>query len=146
MENKLGVLHRQSQQMNIENETKIKKLHQIIIENGQVGAPPMDGEITSSFTGLNHSIMHTVRKYFSQPPKTVSVKESSLKEYAGLSPENRELWVRAFIAGELFKEFFRSDRKVFGLGGKREDAMEEFEKRLISSGKGRYSPSSNIDG
>ena len=61
------------------------------------------------------------------------------KEYKALSPENRDLWVRAFIADDLYEEFFPRRRRIFGFDAKREEVMNEFESTLVESGKGQSS-------
>ena len=61
------------------------------------------------------------------------------KEFKPLSAENRELWVRAFIADDLYDEFFRKDRRNFGFDAKREEVLKEFESTLAESGKGQSS-------
>ena len=123
-------------------------LQQVIIENSQNVAPPMDDEIVTLFNQLNQEIMKIVKKHFNRPLRTVLAASESTtwkEEFKPLSAENRELWVRAFIADELYEEIFRKDRRIFGFDGKREEVLKEFESTLAESGKGQsFFPQSSV--
>ena len=120
---------------------RIQKLQQVIIENSQNVAPPMDDEIVNLFNQLNQEIMKIVKKHFTRPIRMAFVASDSpeWKELKLLSPENRELWVRAFIADDLYDEFFRKDPRKFGFDAKREEVLRDFESALAESGKGQSS-------
>ena len=123
----------------IERDKRNKKLQQVIIENSQNVAPPMDDEIVKLFNQLNHDIMKIVKKYFARTIRGLSASESpTWKDFKPLSPENRELWVRAYIADDLYNEFFKK-RRIFGFDDEREEVMKEFESTLAKSDKGRSS-------
>lgn len=70
--------------------------------------------------------------------------QPSWKEFKLLSAENRELWVRAYIADDLYEEFFRKKRMIFGFDDGRDVAMRDFESTLLESGKGQSSFSQSI--
>ena len=101
----------------------------------------MDDEIVNLFNQLNQEIMKIVKKYFTRTlrPGLAVSDEPNWKEFKPLSPENRELWVRAYIADGLYDEFFRRERRIFGFDKKREEVMEDFESTLEDSGKGQSS-------
>ena len=100
----------------------------------------MDDEIITLFNQLDQEIMKIVKKHFTRPMKTALISDSVLwKEYKPLSAENRELWVRAIIADDLYDEFFRKDRRIFGFDTKREEVLKDFELVLVESGKGQSS-------
>ena len=123
-----------------ERDAKNKKLQRVIIESSQNVTPPMDNEIITLFNQLNHDIMKIVKKHFTKPFRSAEVAINTWKGFQALSPENKELWVRAFIADELYAAFFGRRRKVFGLDSKREDAMKGFEQMLEDSHKGQFLP------
>ena len=122
----------------IERDSKNKKLQQVIIENSQNVTPLMDDEIINKFNLLNHDIMKIVKKHFTKPLRSTEADIAIWKDYKPLSPENRELWVRAFIADDLHAEFFNRKQRIFGLDSKREDAMKGFELMLEDSRKGQF--------
>lgn len=101
----------------------------------------MDDEIVTLFNQLNQEIMKIVKKHFNRSMIVgrAALESAPWKEFKPLTPENRELWVRAFIADDLYDEFFRKDRRIFGFDGKREDVLKEFESALAESGKGQSS-------
>ena len=103
----------------------------------------MDDEIITLFNQLDQEIMKIVKKHFIRPMRTTLVATDSVswKEFKPLSAENRELWVRAFIADDLYDEFFSKDRKIFGFDIKREEVLKDFESVLLESGKGQSSVS-----
>ena len=125
----------------VERDKRNKKLQQIIIENSQNVAPPMDDEIVTLFNQLNYDIMKSVKRHFSKPMRIgfAASEVASWKEYKLLSPENGELWVRTYIADGLYEEFFAKNRKIFGFDDKREEVMKDFESTLAESGKGQSS-------
>ena len=124
-----------------ERDRRNKKLQQVIIENSQNFAPPMDDDIVNLFNQLNQEIMKIVKKYFTRTlrPGLAVSDEPNWKEFKPLSPENRELWVRAYIADDLYDEFFPRERRIFGFDKKREEVMGDFESTLEDSGKGQSS-------
>ena len=85
--------------------------------------------------------MKIVKNHFTEPLRIglAALESAPWKEYKALPPENRELWVRAFIADDLYEELFTEKRRVFGLDAKREEVMDEFELSLAESGKGQSS-------
>ena len=101
----------------------------------------MDDEIVILFNQLNQDIMKIVKKYFTNPMMIglIASEIDPWEEFMRLSGENRELWVRAFIAHDLYDEFFRKDRMFFGFDAKREKALKDFESILAESGKGQSS-------
>ena len=105
----------------------------------------MDDEIVTLFNQLNQEIMKIVKKHFTRPMRMNAALESAIwKDFKPLSAENRELWVRAIIADDLYDEFFRRDRRNFGFDAKREEVLKDFESNLVHSGKGQSSfPQSN---
>lgn len=121
-----------------ERDAKNKKLQQVIIENSQNVTPPMDDEIITLFNQLNHDIMKIVKNHFTKPLRFTEADMGKWKDYKPLSPENRELWVRAFIADDLHVEFFKRGQRIFGLDSKQEDAMKGFELMLEESRKGQF--------
>ena len=121
-----------------ERDAKNKKLQQVIIENSQSVTAPMDEEIVTLFTQLNHDIMKIVKKHFTEPHRLTEADVVKWKDYKPLSPENRELWVRAFIADDLHLELFDREQRIFGLDSKREHAMKGFEMMLEDSHKGQF--------
>ena len=97
----------------------------------------MDDEIITMFNQLNHDIMRIVKKHFANPFRPGESRSAVWQEYKTLSPENKELWVRAFIADELYQEFFLKKHRIFGLDAQREELMKGFELALKSSGEGQ---------
>lgn len=122
----------------IERDAKNKKLQQVIIENSQNVTPPMDDEIITLFNQLNHDIMKIVKKHFTKLFRSTEADMVVWKDYKPLSPENKELWVRAFIADDLHHEFFMRKQRIFGLDSKHEDVMKGFELMLEDSRKGQF--------
>ena len=102
----------------------------------------MDDEIVTLFNRLDQEILKIVKKHFTRPMRIGLVALDSVlpwKEYKPLSAENRELWVRALIADDLYNEFFAKDRRIFGFDTKREEVLRDFESVLAKSGKGQSS-------
>ena len=98
----------------------------------------MDDEIVTLFNQLNHGITKIVKKHFTKPLRSTGGDVVSWKDYKPLTPENRELWVRALIADDLYAEFFSRKQSIFGLDPEREDAMKDFEMMLEESHKGQF--------
>ena len=101
----------------------------------------MDDEIITLFNQLDQEIMKIVKKHFARPMRIgqVVLESAPWKEFKPLSAENRELWVRALIADDLYEEFFPKDRRIFGFDTRREEALKDFESVLAESGKGQSS-------
>ena len=101
----------------------------------------MDDEIVTLFNQLDQEIMKIVKKHFTRPMRIgLAASDPALwKEFKPLSAENRELWVRAFIADDLYDEFFPKDRRIFGFDNEREEVLKDFESVLAKSGKGQSS-------
>ncbi len=121
-----------------ERDARNKKLQRVIIENSQNMTPPMDDEVVTLFKQLDHDIMKIVKKHFTKPIRSAEPDKVLWKEYKPLSPENRELCLRAFIADDLHAEFFNRKQRIFGLDAKREEAMKGFELMLEDSRKGQF--------
>ena len=83
-----------------ERDARNKQLQRVIIESTQNINPPMDDEIIDLFNELNHDIMRVVKRHFTKSLVGDSDRPN-WKEYKSLSPENRELWIRAWFADEL---------------------------------------------
>lgn len=98
----------------------------------------MDDEIITLFNQLNQDIMKIVKRHFTKPFRSGESGSAIWKEYKTLSPENKELWVRAFIADDLYQEFFLKKQRIFGLDVEREEVMKGFELTLENSGKGQF--------
>lgn len=82
--------------------------------------------------------MKIVKKHFTKPFRPAESDKAIWKDFKPLSPENRELLVRGFIADYLHGDFFPRKHKIFGLDAKREGVMRDFELMLEESDKGQF--------
>ncbi len=110
-----------------------RKLHDIILQSGQTESTLSDEDVVKNFQKLSYNILRMVKKHYLGSAKKLKWKDT----YNDLSPETRELWVRAMIADKLHKGFFSSSsRKLFGFDEPREKALAELEGIVAASGKG----------
>ena len=125
-----------------ERDKKNKKLQQVILEmRSQDLTPPMDDEIINLFSQLNYDILRIVKKHFTQSMniKVTALESAPWKEYRPLSRENRQLWIQAFIADDLYEQFFSGKRRIFGFNAEQEQVLQDIESTLTKSGKGQSS-------
>jgi chromosome segregation ATPase len=110
-----------------------RKLHDIILQSGQTESAFSDEDLVKNFQKLSYNILRVVKKHYLGRAKKLKWKDT----YNNLSPETRELWVRAMIADKLHIGFFSSSsRKLFGFDEPRESALAELEGIVAASGKG----------
>ena len=110
-----------------------RKLHDIILQSGQTESAFSDEDLVKNFQKLNYNILRLVKKHYLGTAKKLKWKDT----YNNLSPETRELWVRAMIADKFHRAFFSSSsRKLFGFDEPREKALAELEGIVAASGKG----------
>jgi chromosome segregation ATPase len=110
-----------------------RKLHDIIIQRGQTESAFSDEDLVKNFQKLSYNILRMVKKHYLGSAKNLKWKDT----YNSLSPEARELWVRAMIADKLHSGFFSSSsRKLFGFDEPIENALAELEDIMVASGRG----------
>jgi chromosome segregation ATPase len=109
-----------------------RRLHDIILQSGQTESMFSDEDLAKNFQKLSYNILRVVKKHYLGSAKKLKWKE----DYNNLSPETRELWVRAMIADRLHRSFFSSSSKLFGFDEPRENALAEVEAIVAASGKG----------
>lgn len=110
-----------------------RKLHDIIIQRGQTESAFSDEDLAKDFQKLSYNILRVVKKHYLGSAKKLKWKDA----YNNLSPETRELWVRAMIADKLHRSFFSSSsRKLFGFEEPIENALAELEDIMAASGRG----------
>lgn len=113
-----------------------RKLHEIILQSGQTESTLSDDEVAKQFQRLSYNILRVVKKHYLGSATKLKWKA----DYNTLSPETRELWVRATIADKIHERFFSSSsRGIFGFDEAREAAQAELERILIASKRGKKS-------
>ena len=101
--------------------------------------PSMDHEILNLFSDLKYDILRIVKKHFTRPMNVElkALESAPWKDYHPLSRENRQLWIQAFIADDLFEQFFSGKRKLFGFDAEQEQVLQDIESTLTKSGRGQ---------
>ena len=114
-------------------ELKNKKLHSMIIDTGSNQVNPDDSEIVTAFGNLDHHILQVVMKYYNNHAPKLSGLDDA---YWRLSPENKTLHVRGFIAHLLWCNLFAPGRLPWGFPKEHNDLFSKLEHSMIESKKG----------
>ncbi|KAI9792788.1 MAG: hypothetical protein M1816_001520 [Peltula sp. TS41687] len=116
----------------IESREELDKLRVIMWNSVQHESGLYDDDVITMFSNLKYSIFLVVKRHYSKRRQN----RWWQLEPQDLSPENSELWTRAYIAEFLYDAFFGSNCRLFGVDDeKAEGVMADFEERLCQNGK-----------